>query len=253
MHLFTYWETPKGSSKPGYISVCEETITKHCSKHFTVNHITPKNLRKFLPDLNERVYQVGYDTNPVHTVTARSNYIRAALLKKYGGVWLDSDTLVIRDFEEVHAALHKMKKDFVYSIQEAYKKQYVGACFMGSQKGGKIISAYVNILDYLIKNKTKFKWGDLGHKSLTPIVQKLHKKCYKVEQRKVYPVKIENAGLFFKEEKRMMSLISEDTLCFTLYNSIFPKKFKTLGRTKLLTGKTVISKAFRHSLGVHIL
>lgn len=254
MHLFTYWETLKGTSKPGYINVCEETITKHCSKHFTVNHITPKNLKKFLPNLNERIYDIRYNRNPSHTATARSNYIRAALLKEHGGVWLDSDTLVLRDFEEIHHALSILKKDFVYSFQTAYKKRYIGACFMGSKKNGKVITGYIDILDRLIKNKRQFRWGELGHKILTPLVLKHRSNlCYQIKERRIYPLKIEEAGLFFKEEKRMMSLINDDTLCFTLYNSIFPKKFKVLGRTKLLTGKTVLSKAFRHSLGVHIL
>lgn len=253
MHLFTYWETPKGASKPGYIDVCEETITKHCSKHFIVNHVTPKNLKEFLPGLNKRMYGIGCNRDPSHIVTIQSDYIRVALLKKYGGVWLDSDTLVLRDFEEVYNILHNLKKDFVYSIQSAYKKRYAGNCFMGSQKDGKVITAYLKILDDMIKDKVRFKWGQLGHKILTPVVQWFHKDCYKIDQRKIYPIKIEQAGLFFKEEKRMMSLIDDDTLCFTLYNSLFPKKFKTLPRRELLTGKTIISKAFRHSLGVHIL
>jgi hypothetical protein len=253
MHLFTYWETPKGSKKPGYIDVCEETIWKHCSKHFTVHHLTPDNLKEFLPDLPKKISALRYNKNPAHTIVAKSDYIRAALLYEYGGVWLDSDTLVLRDFEEIFNALHNQRNDFVYCIQSAYQKKYVGTCFLGSQKQGRVITAYFKAMEELIKGKQQFKWGQLGHKLLTPMVTIQRSGCYRIAQRKVYPVEIERAGLFFKEEKRMTALINDDTLCFTLYNSLFPKKFKTLQRRQLLTGKTVISKAFRHSLGVHIL
>jgi hypothetical protein len=255
MHLFTYWETPKGSSKPGYISVCEETITKHCSKHFRVRHLDPIKLRKWLPDITPNLEKIRYNRDPAHTITAQSNYIRVALLNKYGGVWLDSDTLVLRDFEEVYNALHNLKKDFVYSPQWIPNKRNhsVGACFMGAQKNGKVIGAYQKILDKLINKQSRFSWGDLGHKLLTPLVSHHASECYKIKEKCMYPIRISHAGLFFKEEKRMMSLIDDNTLCFTLYNSIFPKKFKVLGRTQLLTGKTVLSKAFRHSLGIHVL
>lgn len=254
MHLFTYWETPKGSSKPGYIDVCEETITKHCSKHFRVRHLDPIKLKKWLPNIHKNIEEIRYNKNPEHNITAKSNYIRVALLKAYGGVWLDSDTLVLRDFEPVYNALHNLKSDFVYSPQWISSQYHtVGACFMGSQKNGKVISDYQKILDRLIHRKINFRWGDLGHKILTPLVSHHALDCYKVKERHIYPIRIGHAGILFKEEKRLMDYISDDTLCLTLYNSIFPKKFKTLRRSQLLTGRTMISKAFRHSLEIHIL
>lgn len=88
--LWMYWETPPNKSKPSYIDMCIETVYKNCSKNFEIHILDQNSVRTFLPDLRP-------DLNSLR-IPQKADYIRLALLKKYGGVWMDADIIVLKDF-----------------------------------------------------------------------------------------------------------------------------------------------------------
>ena len=88
-HIWLYWETPPGKTRPTYIDLCYDTIKKHCSKNFKVHLLDEKSVYTYLPKLRR-------DINNLR-IPQKADYIRLALLKKYGGIWLDSDIIVFSD------------------------------------------------------------------------------------------------------------------------------------------------------------
>jgi hypothetical protein len=91
--LWSYWEIKPGSTKPPYIDLCFKTFYHHCSKLFDIHILNERTVYDWLPDLRKDLNELG--------LAAKSDYIRVALLSRYGGVWLDADTIVMTDLSEV--------------------------------------------------------------------------------------------------------------------------------------------------------
>ena len=75
-HIWLYWETPPGKTRPTYIDLCYDTIKKHCSKNFKVHLLDEKSVYTYLPKLRR-------DINNLR-IPQKADYIRLALLKKWG-------------------------------------------------------------------------------------------------------------------------------------------------------------------------
>src|SRR5688572_26253720 len=98
-NLFIYWE---GKTLP-YIRLCRKSIIKNANMF--VHVVTPTNIDSYLsmhPTFKERLFKL-------RLVAQRSDYIRVALLNKYGGFWIDSDCVMWGDMYE---ALGKYLKEY---------------------------------------------------------------------------------------------------------------------------------------------
>lgn len=89
-YLWLYWDTPHWWHKMySYIDMCYDTIKYYCKKDYTITLINNNNIKQYLPDIRQEFFELGY---PHH----KSDYARCLLIEKYGGVWLDLDTLLIK-------------------------------------------------------------------------------------------------------------------------------------------------------------
>ena len=78
--------------KPEYLNLCYETVVKNCEQSFTINLLNEKTVYNFLPNLRR-------DLDQYMSIPQKTDLIRLSLLHKYGGIWVDSDTIVIRDLK----------------------------------------------------------------------------------------------------------------------------------------------------------
>ena len=90
--IWKYWENKPGCEKPEYIKFVDESLKKHTSAK--IIEVNPNNLHEYLPDINPNI-------NKLKKIAQKSDVIRANLLYKYGGMWLDSDTLVVRNIDHL--------------------------------------------------------------------------------------------------------------------------------------------------------
>ena len=88
MKIFTFWE-PR-SSIPGYISLCMKTWKVNLPESEIVI-LDYSNLRTYLDSdtYNEILFKEM-------SLAKQSDAIRAAVLRKHGGIWLDTDTIIIK-------------------------------------------------------------------------------------------------------------------------------------------------------------
>lgn len=73
---------------------CYQSILLHNKKDFEIVFLTDENIKDFLPDLDERVWLFKQ-------IAHRADYIRFKILYKYGGIWLDSDTMVFKSLAPI--------------------------------------------------------------------------------------------------------------------------------------------------------
>ena len=89
--VWAYWETLPGTSKPSHIELCHRALELNRGADVQFHLIGPDDI----PALGLQLHE-GWRTlkEPAH----RADYLRVALLYKYGGFWVDSDLINIRPF-----------------------------------------------------------------------------------------------------------------------------------------------------------
>ena len=94
-HIWMFWQNVGTAEQPGYIELCLRSVLKHNEDSFQVHILNKTTVSQFLsdlpPDLDELLPGLAQYTD----------YIRLKLLKKYGGIWLDSDLIVLSNLRPV--------------------------------------------------------------------------------------------------------------------------------------------------------
>jgi len=93
-HLWSFWWQGEGDDCPELIKLCLDSIRKNASS-WDVHVITQYNIREYA-DLPEYVYdkvEKGFIS-----LTHLSDILRADLLYRHGGVWIDATTFISKPF-----------------------------------------------------------------------------------------------------------------------------------------------------------
>ena len=101
-NIWMYWENKPERTKPKYLELCYQTIVKH-NQNFNINLLNEKSIMQFLPELRNDINRLS--------IPQKADYIRLSLLHKYGGIWLDSDTIVMQNLTPLLEKL--LDHDFV--------------------------------------------------------------------------------------------------------------------------------------------
>ena len=95
--IWIYWENINRNNYPTYIKLCLDTMKKHLNLLHNLIFLNEKTVKNYLPDLRD-------DFNNLK-VAQKVDYYRIALLHKYGGIWIDADIIVMRDFDPIFQKL----------------------------------------------------------------------------------------------------------------------------------------------------
>jgi GR25 family glycosyltransferase involved in LPS biosynthesis len=161
--LWSYWQVKPNSVMPPYIKVCFDTFKKHCEENYEIIILNEKTVYKYLPNLRT-------DLDQLPSLAHKTDYIRVALLYHYGGLWLDADTIVINDLQEI---INKLKEgydfigfgcSYIDCPDNGYPLPSNGA--MASQKHSILMkNSLIELDDILDRNKSdlkKFDYFELG-------------------------------------------------------------------------------------------
>ncbi len=114
--VWQYWEGPK----PPWIEACHATVRAHAAD---VRLLGPEEFDALRGDADRDI-----DLSALH-VCHRSDYIRAFLLAKYGGLWIDSDAIVMQDLTPTLMEPDKsVRLHRVPTIQMVSKCSHGGPC-----------------------------------------------------------------------------------------------------------------------------
>jgi hypothetical protein len=87
MNVFTYWEGPRVP----YIEACLDAIRHHCYRECCFHHVTESNIKQYIP---EGVLHPAWKS--VTQPGVKSDCVRAACLYLYGGLYVDTDTVMLK-------------------------------------------------------------------------------------------------------------------------------------------------------------
>lgn len=166
--IWLYWENKPNTPKPEYINLCYETIQYHCNKDFEIILLNETTIYDYLPNLRKDINKL--------LIAQKTDYIRVALLHKYGGIWIDSDTIVMKNLIPI---INKINKGYDY-VGFGCSDKY---CFNGygkpsngvmcSKPNGILMKNVLQELDGMLDNNDKFKYFDLGKFTIWNTIKKL--------------------------------------------------------------------------------
>jgi len=137
--IWMYWENKKGSTKPAYLDLCLESIIKH-SPNYKVIVLDEKTVFDYLPDLRT-------DINKIVDIAHKADYIRARMIHKFGGIWLDSDVILLKEIE-----IEKYLKEYEYvGSSSEYGKPSIW--FFGGVKNCEVLNKWYLQMDKILDVK----------------------------------------------------------------------------------------------------
>ena len=253
--IWMYWENKPGTKKPDYLNLCLDTIKKNCSKDFDIILLNEKTVYNYLPKLPDLSFL---------EIPQKADYIRLCLLKKYGGIWLDSDIIVIKSLKPI---IDKLKNyNFVgFGCHRCKNNNGYGKpanWVLVSRKNDKLINNCLKEANKIIFNKeynksNKKNYHKIGRNLIWSELKKL------LENDKEWKYYHYNSKCLERDSngkklinKRMISNEDIDRKCLDkllfvpIYNTApgFPKWFKKMSKQQLLNKNFLISKFFRLSL-----
>jgi len=244
--IWSYWETASGQTRPEYLDLCEQTWVRHCGADFEIIRITPENARCFVPDLPPCWENIA-------VIAHKADYLRAAVVHRHGGVWLDCDTIVLTNLTEMVQELDASGSDFIACGRSGNRPSNG---IFAAKPGCNLLEQYINAMDNFLRQsdgKLRFGWTDIGYKLLWPLSRNY--KYFQYEFRICIPVPPSKFRSFFEtvawqDITQDCCDIRSDTIAVYLYNAMFPRAFKSMDKASILAGKMVISQLFRKALGI---
>ena len=255
-NIWLYWENKPGRKKPDYLNLCFKSVEKNCSRNFNINLLDENSVKEYLPDLRN-------DLNEKLNIPQKTDYIRLKLLHLYGGIWLDSDIIILKDLSEIIKKLDT--HDFVgfgcHHIEctkngDGYPNpaNWVFAAKKGSILMKNCIDECDKILDENDSNYFATNYHIIGRKLLWRQISNLQKQNWDYYHYNSYC--IERDSSFNKYvNKRLISDEDHDIKCehslfVPIYNTApgFPDWFLNMSETEHLNNNTLFSKLIRKAL-----
>jgi L-rhamnose mutarotase len=264
-NIFTFWE-PRDKI-PGMLTLCIKTW----KKFFTNYKIIILDYEKTREYLGETLFSSIICKNM--TLPIQSDAIRVAILNKYGGIWMDTDTIVcnnkfIKQFNEFELAMIG---------EEKYKFQYIG--FIFAHKNSSLLSVWqkeiinkVKQYKYILANlKNTSNWQNswkkvhslfyLSYDIMNPLLKnETGKKYFRLDSSKIncFPERTlsKNNRLkynqlykeYFFQKGDPNVLIKNTKGLILLHNSWTPLKYKHMSEKEFLKQDILISKLFKKLL-----
>lgn len=242
MNIFLYWENKPNTKKPEYLNFCFKSIIKQAGEKHKVILLDENSVYDYLPDLRPEIKKFP-------CLAHKADYIRAKLLHKHGGLWFDSDFIVLKNIDIIENDLNKSGTDFI-SCGRTGNRPSLG--FMGAKPNSKLLEYWINDMDSLISNSNdyRFKWTDLGYNILWKY--SFNYKYYHYPFHIFIPYFSGWKQIFFCEDEQKKieyrKKISKETIGIALFNAMFPVFFKQMTESQILSSKYYICDLLRENI-----
>lgn len=255
--LFAFWE-PK-EKMPAYIRLCMQTWKKFLPECEVVL-LDYSNLEEWLgKDVYDEILFRDF------SLPKQADAIRCALLKKYGGLWLDADTILtspqVKDYLMIDSELVMISKHLA---------------FIKANNNSKIIADWYNQIQYNLKfyKDVKYQnnavqkilhprryrrvenWDYLGNYILHKMLKtKNKKKFFSIDRMEINALPelnnknndnlVENYQNFYFENDYSQDVIKNTKGIILLHNSWTPQQFLQMNEEEFLSRNNTLSNVLK--------
>lgn len=214
--VWIYWE----GECPRWIQECQRTIFAHA-----------RDVRLVTPEEFARLRNVDTDIDLGRLDAAhRADFIRAFLLTKFGGLWVDSDCLVMQPLQHLINLLSS--NDFLFHKERSgdVSNGLIGACV-----GSKVAATLYARLCEILRSGRPLGWTSLGSEPLSEIIRISNAPCYELPCELIQPICWSQPEVFFKINDAVdhERAFNEQAICYMLSNQAI-QKFQATNRTRAL-------------------
>ena len=248
--IWMYWENKKGSTVPDSITLCWKTIIANNKNDFQIKILNEQNINDYLPNLNKK-YLLYKE------IAHKADYIRFCLLYEYGGIWLDSDTIIFRSLKEIMEKVNKY--GFVctgYKKDTVNKEYFTIINFLASKPKNTIcfmVKQYIEkFLDEQLVKGIEQEWDLVGY-YLSSVINSNNYKYFLYPISYFYPLYTYSTDNVVFERiinipNSIIKYILNDSFGQALANSVRSCSFKLLKEEELLNSEHAYSKLFKFAL-----
>src|SRR5262249_5888941 len=126
---------------------------------------------------------IDVDLTGLH-IAQRADYVRAFLLTKFGGLWIDSDCIVMRPLQPVINLLDR----YEFIGHRERKAGVVANDFMGAAPGSTVAAALYKRICATLRSRRPFGWTALGCVAVTEAVQSADSPWLEIKCERIQPI-----------------------------------------------------------------
>lgn len=198
----------KGDSIPYLAELCIQSIRNHNPEVDIILHYTNPEL---INDevIKRLVKEYGLVCNKVNTidnienieitrVTAQSDIIRLLVVYLYGGIYVDTDMIILKNFESLFEKFEYCSQNILLGreVHRSHKLVINNGMIMG-KKSSNVIGVWLNNISSHYKDKNG--WSEHGVELITKIYSMFNKEIFLFDSRYFHPFP------FWKIEKTLQS------------------------------------------------
>lgn len=239
--VWQYWEN--SSEYPDgipYINLCHQSVDSYCNsgKGYKVIRLNQHNISKYIDDINPYIFNMK---NNLNQLAQKADYFRAKLLCKYGGIWLDSDAIVINSLDSIFDKL---------DLYDFYGYKFTSPCVwaFACHKDANIMKKWCENNEKVL-NETKgnnIYYGELGHQSLQLFMNEPNS-FFDDAISTVHSINHRNCWIYMDEDNKydIKDYIHENQPFIMLNNNLIYDHIKKLSIIDLKKSKLLLADFFR--------
>ena len=238
--IWQYWETR--GIKPRYIDGLHDIARRVGGVEIVL--VTPETLGTYLPKLEDGIQGIA-------NLAQKADMIRTRLVRRYGGMWLDSDAVVLRDLNGLFDLLEDHEfVGFNNGCRLARTRPWVRVnCFL-SRPEGAIVSEWVRRQRAKLEQAT-FRWSELGAEMLNVVCLKHKERAKILPFEEISPVSSKAVEDFMRKDDTRAQQIVEECFMVMLSNASIQKKNIPLYEQtveEIAAGDTMIARIMREAM-----
>ncbi len=237
--IWQYWETR--TFKPLFVDELYKIAKKN--SNIEVIRVTPETISQYIPDLPEEILKI-------EELAHKADMIRALLIYHHGGMWLDSDAIVLTDLNWMFDLLSEY--EFIgFNDNGSFKDSPLNTrinCFLSRPKS-KIMKSWVESQHEKFP-RTKFNWTEVGTDLLDPIIKNNKTRVKLLSFDIVCPIKYNQLNRFSSHWENSRKILRR-THIVMLSNKSLEQRNSELRKTpisKLSEGNTLIADILKKAL-----
>ena len=256
--IFTFWEPE--TAMPDYIKLCFETWNKYLPEYEIIK-LNYSNLDEYIgKNYFDKILYKKF------SLAKQADAIRCAVLKKYGGIWLDADTIITSP--DVKNLLN-IKSDFVLidnhiGFIKANKNSYILEKWEKKLHKRLFEFRYYRYIAKIINRKYYKKqkdWDYLGNGIISKYLSIQDKDIfYKIDKNEIKATPEYNYykdsdlssydcyRKFYFENNFIEYVINNNSGIIMLHNSWTPEYYKNLSKQEFLEKNNTLSEIFKYAI-----
>lgn len=231
--VWVYWEGPC----PDWIAACRQTLEAHAP-----------DLRVLTPDGFAALWDCDRDIDITRLhVAHRADFIRAFLLARYGGLWIDADCLVMRPLRPVLERV--AASDFVGHRE---RSGYVSNGFIGARRGSPVADAFYRRICSILRSGKPLGWISLGGEPLTGIINASGTRWHEYAVKDIQPICWSQPEAFFArgDSATHGRAFNRQATCYMLSNTTVSRHQSAHPAESLLHPESFFSYLLNQSLSI---